>query len=52
MPSERRIFDADDLRRALVRMAHEIVEGHGGTDDLVLIGLRRAAIRWPSAWPT
>ena len=40
MPSERRIFDADDLRRALVRMAHEIVEGHGGTDDLILIGLR------------
>ena len=40
MPPERRIFDADDLRRALVRMAHEIVEGHGGTDDLVLVGLR------------
>ena len=40
MPSERRILDADDLRRALVRMAHEIVEGHGGTEDLVLIGLR------------
>jgi pyrimidine operon attenuation protein/uracil phosphoribosyltransferase len=40
MPSERRIFDADDLRRALVRIAHEIVEGHGGTDDLVLVGLR------------
>jgi pyrimidine operon attenuation protein / uracil phosphoribosyltransferase len=40
MPTERRIFDADDLRRALVRMAHEIVEGHGGTDGLVLVGLR------------
>jgi pyrimidine operon attenuation protein/uracil phosphoribosyltransferase len=40
MTTERRIFDADDLRRALVRMAHEIVESHGGTDDLVLIGLR------------
>jgi pyrimidine operon attenuation protein/uracil phosphoribosyltransferase len=40
LPPERRIFEADDLRRALVRMAHEIVEGHGGTDDLVLIGLR------------
>jgi pyrimidine operon attenuation protein/uracil phosphoribosyltransferase len=37
---ERRIFDADDLRRALVRMAHEIVEGHGGADGLVLVGLR------------
>ena len=40
MPSERRILDADDLRRSLVRIAHEIVEGHGGTDDLVLVGLR------------
>jgi pyrimidine operon attenuation protein / uracil phosphoribosyltransferase len=40
MTAERRIFDADDLRRALVRMAHEIVESHGGTDGLVLVGLR------------
>jgi pyrimidine operon attenuation protein/uracil phosphoribosyltransferase len=40
MSSERRILDADDLRRALVRIAHEIVESHGGTDDLVLVGLR------------
>jgi pyrimidine operon attenuation protein / uracil phosphoribosyltransferase len=40
MPSKRRILDADDLRRSLVRIAHEIVEGHGGTDDLVLVGLR------------
>jgi pyrimidine operon attenuation protein / uracil phosphoribosyltransferase len=40
MTSERRILDADDLRRALVRIAHEIVETHGGTDDLVLVGLR------------
>jgi pyrimidine operon attenuation protein/uracil phosphoribosyltransferase len=40
MTSERRILDADDLRRALVRIAHEIVESHGGTDDLVLVGLR------------
>ena len=40
MTSERRIFDADDLRRALTRIAHEIVERHEGTDDLVLVGLR------------
>ena len=40
MTTERRIFDADDLRRVLIRMAHEIVESHGGTDDLVLVGLR------------
>jgi pyrimidine operon attenuation protein/uracil phosphoribosyltransferase len=40
MTSERRIFDADDLRRALTRIAHEIVERHEGTDGLVLVGLR------------
>ena len=40
MTSERRIFDADDLRRALTRIAHEIVERQAGTDDLVLVGLR------------
>jgi pyrimidine operon attenuation protein/uracil phosphoribosyltransferase len=40
MTSERRIFDADDLRRALTRIAHEIVERHEGTHDLVLVGLR------------
>lgn len=40
MTTERRIFDADDLRRALTRIAHEIVERHEGTRDLVLVGLR------------
>jgi pyrimidine operon attenuation protein/uracil phosphoribosyltransferase len=30
----------DDMRRALVRIAHEIVEKNQGTDDLVLVGIR------------
>jgi pyrimidine operon attenuation protein/uracil phosphoribosyltransferase len=34
-----RVFDADDLRRAHTRIAHEIVERNHGADDLVLIGL-------------
>jgi pyrimidine operon attenuation protein/uracil phosphoribosyltransferase len=38
--SERRILDAEELRRALTRIAHEIVEGNGGTDGLVLVGVR------------
>ena len=37
--SETRILDADDLRRALTRIAHEIVERNGGTQDLVLVGV-------------
>jgi pyrimidine operon attenuation protein/uracil phosphoribosyltransferase len=44
MTSERRIFDADDLRRALTRIAHEIVERNGGTDDLVLVGVRSRGV--------
>ena len=34
-----RVFDADDLRRAHVRIAHEIVERNHGADALVLVGL-------------
>lgn len=33
------VFDANDLRRALTRMAHEIIERNHGTDNLVLLGL-------------
>jgi pyrimidine operon attenuation protein / uracil phosphoribosyltransferase len=33
------VFDADDLRRALTRIAHEIVERNHGADDVVLVGL-------------
>ena len=33
------VFDADDLRRAHTRIAHEIVEHNHGAGDLVLIGL-------------
>jgi pyrimidine operon attenuation protein/uracil phosphoribosyltransferase len=38
--TERQIMDADDLRRALTRIAHEIVERNGGIDGLVLVGVR------------
>ena len=33
------VFDADDLRRAHTRIAHEIVERNHGAADLVLVGL-------------
>jgi pyrimidine operon attenuation protein / uracil phosphoribosyltransferase len=33
------VMSADDVRRALRRIAHEIVERNHGTDDLVVIGL-------------
>ena len=47
------VFDAGDLRRALTRIAHEIVERNRGADDVVLVGLYRpAASPSPSASPS
>lgn len=34
-------MDADDMRRALVRIAHEILEKNKGADDIALVGIRR-----------
>src|SRR5256885_10427485 len=34
-----KVFDADDLRRAHTRIAHEIVERNHGATEVVLIGL-------------
>lgn len=42
--ASRQIMTADDLRRALVRISHEIVEKHGGTDDLALIGIQSRGV--------
>jgi pyrimidine operon attenuation protein / uracil phosphoribosyltransferase len=33
-------MERDDVRRALTRIAHEIVERNKGTDDLVVVGIR------------
>src|SRR6266446_3083547 len=33
------VFDAADLRRALTRIAHEIVERNHGADPVVLVGM-------------
>jgi pyrimidine operon attenuation protein/uracil phosphoribosyltransferase len=42
--TERIVLSADDVRRALVRTAHEIVEAHRGVRDLVLIGMRTRGV--------
>ena len=39
--SARSMMDADQMHRAITRLGHEIVERHGGTDGLVLIGIQR-----------
>jgi pyrimidine operon attenuation protein / uracil phosphoribosyltransferase len=41
---ERLILDADGVRRALTRIAHEIVERNGGTDRMVLVGIRTRGV--------
>lgn len=38
------IMDSDKMRRALTRIAHEIVERNRGTDDLALIGIRKRGV--------
>lgn len=40
MKEKSRIMDKDALQRALVRMAHEIIEKNKGTEGLAVIGIR------------
>ena len=43
-PGEKRLLSADDIRRAVARLAHEVVERNEGVDALVLVGLRTRGI--------
>lgn len=38
------IMSADDIRRAITRIAHEIVEHNRGAQDLILIGMRTRGV--------
>lgn len=38
------LLDAQALQRALTRIAHEIIERNKGTEDLVLVGIRRRGV--------
>ena len=40
----RRIMDADEIRRAVTRMFHEILERNRGADGLVLAGIRTRGV--------
>ena len=35
-----KLLDAEQIRRSLVRIAHEIIEHHKGTENLALVGIR------------
>ena len=40
MPDEKVVLDQEDIRRTLVRIAHEIVERTAG-EDLAIVGIHR-----------
>ncbi len=44
MSNEKQILSADEIRRALVRIAHEIDERNGGLRDVVLVGIRSRGV--------
>jgi pyrimidine operon attenuation protein/uracil phosphoribosyltransferase len=44
MKTERVVLQALDINRILARMAHEILEKHRGTENLVLIGIRTGGV--------
>jgi pyrimidine operon attenuation protein / uracil phosphoribosyltransferase len=39
-----RVMDADDVQRAIWRMAHEIIEHNHGLDEVVLVGLQTGGV--------
>lgn len=42
--SARSVMDVDQIRRAVDRLGHEVVQRHGGTEGLVLIGIQRRGV--------
>ncbi len=40
MKTKARVMSADDMRRAITRMAHEILERNGGLEGLAVIGIQ------------
>jgi len=40
----RQVMSPDDVRRAITRIGHEIVERNHGTDGVVLVGLQRGGV--------
>jgi pyrimidine operon attenuation protein/uracil phosphoribosyltransferase len=42
--SERTLLSAEDMQRALIRVAHEIVERNKGAKDLVLVGMQTRGV--------
>ncbi|KAB2954490.1 bifunctional pyr operon transcriptional regulator/uracil phosphoribosyltransferase PyrR [Heliorestis acidaminivorans] len=44
LPDKAQLMDSEGIRRAITRIAHEIVEKNQGVEDLVLVGIRRRGV--------
>ena len=44
MVPEKRVLGPDDVRRAITRMAHEIIERNRGLDGVVLVGIQQGGV--------
>jgi pyrimidine operon attenuation protein / uracil phosphoribosyltransferase len=44
MSNPKQVLGPDDVRRAITRMAHEIIERNRGLDDVMLVGLQRGGV--------
>ena len=44
MSQSKQVLGPDDVRRAVTRMAHEIIERNRGLDGVVLVGLQRGGV--------
>ncbi len=44
MMEKAEIMDKEQMRRALVRIAHEIVERNKGLDDVILVGIQKRGV--------
>lgn len=44
MSQARKVMDADEMRRSLVRIAHEIIEKNKGAENIALVGIHRRGV--------
>jgi len=44
MTQRKQVLGPDDVRRAVTRMAHEIIERNRGVDDVVVLGMQRGGV--------
>jgi pyrimidine operon attenuation protein / uracil phosphoribosyltransferase len=44
MSNSKQVLGPDDVRRAITRMAHEIIERNRGLDGVMLVGLQRGGV--------